>query len=119
MNKKNTFLFAIVLIHCLSSCSTREKIVYFQDKSVDSVLLQSNYTPTLKTDDFLSILVTADDTEAAAAFNFPPGTQQNFNNGYVIGNPAIIGYLVNANGEIKLPIIGALKVAGLNRMEAT
>ena len=119
MKKVLACLITIILVNYLSSCSTHNKIVYFQNKSVDSLWHQSNYTPTLKTDDFLSILITADDPEAAAAFNFPPGTQQNFNNGYVIGNPAIIGYLVNANGEIKLPIIGSLKVAGLNRMEAT
>jgi polysaccharide export outer membrane protein len=102
-----------------SACSTHKNLIYFQNDQPDITNLQSNYTPTLKADDFLAVLVTADDPEAALAFNFPLGTQQNFNNGYVVGNPALVGYLVNANGEIKLPIIGSLKVAGLNRMEVT
>ena len=93
-------------------------MVYFQG-GVNDTLAQTNYTPVLRADDFLSVLVTADDPEAAVPFNFPSGTQQNFNNGYVIGNPAPIGYLVDANGFIKLPIIGSVQVGGLNRMEAT
>ncbi len=101
------------------SCSTREKLVYFQQNKADSTVVQSNYTPVFKTDDFLSVLVTADDPEAAIPFNFPQGSQQNFNNGYTIGNPAVIGYLIDVNGEIKLPVIGAVKLSGLNRVEAT
>jgi polysaccharide export outer membrane protein len=119
MKKVLVNLIVLKLIVGLSSCSTREKILYFQQSAADSLKVQSNYTPTFKADDFLSVLVTADDPEAAVAFNFPQGTQQNFNNGYLIGNPAVIGYLVNANGEIKLPVVGTVKVAGLNRMEVT
>jgi polysaccharide biosynthesis/export protein len=118
--KNYIFLFLLIgLIIGSSSCSTREKLVYFQHNTTDSTAVQSNYTPVFKTDDFLSVLVTADDPEAAVPFNFPPGTQQMMNTGYVQGAVAPIGYLIDANGFIKLPIIGSLKVAGLNRMEAT
>ena len=118
--KNYLFLFLLIgIIIGSTSCSTREKLVYFQHNSSDSSAVQSNYTPVFKTDDFLSVTITSDDPEAAIPFNFPAGTQQNFNNGYVIGNPALIGYLVDARGEIKLPIIGSVKVSGLNRMEAT
>ena len=118
---KKIDLYHLIWIFLLvnSACSSHKDLIYFQKDLPDVSNLQSNYTPTLKTDDFLAVLVTADDPEAALAFNFPLGTQQNFNNGYTIGNPALVGYLVNANGEIKLPIIGSLKVAGLNRMEVT
>ena len=119
---RNCSLLCLILAFMvgITSCSTREKIVYFQDEVSDSLkVCQSNYTPIFKADDFLSVLVTADDPEAATAFNFPQGTQQNFNNGYIVGNPSMVGYLVNSNGEIKLPVIGTVKVAGLNRMIAT
>jgi polysaccharide export outer membrane protein len=119
MYKAFLYLFSFFALLNLESCSTHEKIVYFQQGAADSTATQSNYTPIFNTDDFLSVVVTSDDPEAAIPFNFPAGTQQNFNNGYTIGNPAPIGYLIDASGEIKLPIIGSLKVAGLNRMEAT
>jgi polysaccharide export outer membrane protein len=118
--KMGNYLLALMSFVLLAtSCSTREKIVYFGSKSTDEAKQQSNFTPILKVDDFLSVLVTADDPEAALSFNFPPGTQQSMNNGYVIGNPVLVGYLINSSGEIKLPVIGTVKVAGLNRMEAT
>jgi polysaccharide export outer membrane protein len=113
------FLFSLLVLGS-SSCKTREKIVYFQNGSIEAGNVNANYTPVLKTDDFLSVLITADDPEAAVPFNFPDGiVQQPLNNGYLIGNPSRVGYLIDANGEIKLPIIGALKLSGLNRMEAT
>jgi polysaccharide export outer membrane protein len=112
------FLFSLLVLGS-SSCKTREKIVYFQNGSTETGNVNLNYTPVLKTDDFLSILVTADDPEAAVPFNFPQGTQQMMNNGYIMGNSAPIGYLIDGNGNIKLPIIGAVKLVGLNRMEAT
>lgn len=119
MYKYLLYLLSVLALLELSSCKTREKLVYFQGSTSDSTIGQSNYTPVLKTDDFLSVLVTSDDPEAAVPFNFPATTQPNMNNGYMVGNPSTIGYLIDTNGEIKLPIIGNVKVVGLNRMEAT
>lgn len=119
MFKPFLYLLSFFALLNLGSCSTHEKIVYFQQGSAESTSTKSNYTPVFKTDDFLSVLVTSDDPEAAIPFNFPSNAQQNLNNGYIVGNPASIGYLIDANGNIKLPIIGAVKLVGLNRMEAT
>lgn len=119
MYKYLLYLLSVLALLELSSCKTREKLVYFQGSTSDSLIGKSNYTPILKTDDFLSVLVTSDDPEAAVPFNFPAATLQTMNNGYTMGNAASIGYLIDTNGEIKLPIIGNVKVVGLNRMEAT
>jgi polysaccharide export outer membrane protein len=103
----------------LLSCKTYEKMVLFHAGMSDSTKLYHNYTPTIKTDDFLSINITCDDIESAAPFNFPFGNVQNINNGYLIGNPALFGYLVNEKGEVKLPVLGNIKLADLTRMQAT
>lgn len=121
MQKHISYLILIFLIFQLSSCKTREHLVYFQQEGAgnNGGVIQGNYTPTLKTDDLLSILVTGDDPEAVIPFNLPAGlTPQNINSGYTMGNPAMNGYLIDINGEIAMPVIGRLKVAGLNRMEA-
>lgn len=119
MIKYIPFLILIFSLLQLSSCKTREKLVYFQHESSDSAIVHKNYTPIFKTDDLLSILVSGDDPEAVIPFNLPTAmTQQTINSGYTMGNPALNGYLIDANGEIAMPIIGRLKVAGLNRMEA-
>lgn len=119
MIKYIPFLILIFSLLQLSSCKTREKLVYFQHESSDSASVQKNYTPILKTDDLLSILVSGDDPEAVIPFNLPTAlTPQNINSGYTMGNPAPNGYLIDANGEIAMPVIGRVKIAGLDRMAA-
>jgi polysaccharide export outer membrane protein len=110
------FCFAFVLQ--LSSCKTRERMVYFQNQS-DSLANQFSYTPILQVDDYLSVKVTGIDPEAVAAFNLPIEIGQMTQSGYVQGNPARNGYLVDADGTITLPVIGAFPIAGLSRKEAT
>jgi polysaccharide export outer membrane protein len=102
----------------LFSCKTREKLVYFQTSNSSQESAPKNYTPVIKADDFLAIAVSCDDIEAAIPFNPPATLQPNMNNGYLIGNAATTGYLVDANGEIKLPVVGAVKIGELNRMQA-
>lgn len=115
------YLFVVSVLVILTSCKTREKLVYFQHGSADSAASASmNYTPVLRTDDFLSIIVTGEDPDAVLPFNLPTaGMPQSVNNGYTMGNPAPYGYLIDANGMVNMPFLGEIKLAGLNRMEAT
>ncbi|WP_186279994.1 polysaccharide biosynthesis/export family protein [Fluviicola chungangensis] len=111
------FLVSAFILALLSvSCRTAKEIVYFQDLETDSLQVSAqNFTPIFKVDDFLSIVITAEDQESARIYNLP--TASSSNQGYTIGNPALYGYLVNARGEISLPILGILNVAGKNRMD--
>jgi polysaccharide biosynthesis/export protein len=106
----------IVFSFVFHSCKTREKMVYFQGSSSDTLTSVSNYTPILKTDDYLSIQISGDDPEAVVPFNLPPTTA--LLSGYSNGTPALSGYLIDSKGEINLPVIGKINVLGLNRNEA-
>ena len=92
-------------------------MVYFQTAGTDSTAVApANYTPVFKTDDFLSILVTAEDPETAVPFNFPSaGVREPINFSYTTGTPSRTGYLIDEEGNVDLPIIGKVKVAGLSR----
>ncbi len=106
--------FFLVLLS--SSCRTGERVIYFQDSKSDSLAVYtSGFTPVFKVDDFLSIVITAEDVESSKIYNLPPVVTSN--QGYTIGNPAPYGYLVNSRGEISLPILGTIQVAGKNRMD--
>lgn len=111
------FSLILLLVGLQTSCGTRKKMVYFQEKS-DSVARQNaaHFTPVFEVDDLLQITITAEDPEAAKLFNGPTTTNPG-NSGYVMGNPAQNGYLVDATGNIHLPVLGKLAVAGKNRME--
>lgn len=108
----STFFLALLS----TSCRTGERVIYFQDSKSDSLTVSTpGFTPVFKVDDFLSIVITTADPESAQIYNLPTTTASN--QGYSIGNPAPYGYLVNSRGDISLPVLGSIHVAGKNRME--
>lgn len=110
-------LFLLVL---LQSCKTREKIVYFQGSFENKENQNTNYNPILKSDDFLSVIVSGEDPESVIPFNLNPvGIQQMSNNGYSTGMAAPFGYLVDKDGFISMPTVGKIQVGGLSRSDAT
>lgn len=110
MKQYVTFLLLLTGLITISSCKTYDKMVYFQGNTTDDSQVAANYNPVLKTDDLLTIQISADDPESIAAFN---GASEKDN------SSAGRNYLVNSNGELTLPIIGSVQVAGKSRQEAT
>jgi len=116
---KHLFFFSLALA-CLvlSSCGTYQKVVYFQDSENLEDSIPNQFNPIFKTDDFLSIVVMGQDTETVVPFNLPILGSPSVSSGYQTGMPATAGYLVDSEGYIKMPVIGRIKIAGLNRQEA-
>ena len=110
------FGFFALLLLLISSCKTREKLVYLQ--AGDASQVQANYQPLLRTDDQLLIQVGGADMEALAPFQFYYSTQQNQMNGLqALQALQGITYLVDVNGNINFPVLGFIKVAGLTRLQ--
>ena len=120
MHKKTIYLSILASLILLSSCGTHSKMVYFQSTEGDSTEVNiSQFKPTFKADDFISVVVTANDLASAIPFNYPSvGSGRNGMNGYVQGAPATSGYLIDGNGFVNLPILGKIKLGGLGRTEA-
>ena len=101
--------FAGVLL--ITSCATREQIVYFQGDQA-SFEQATDYVPTLQADDQIIITVSAIDIEATKPFN-----QINyFYQAQDISRRQT--YLIDQNGEIDYPVLGKVKLGGLTRNEA-
>jgi len=109
-----------VLTIILSSCASRKDVVYFQGVdtvAMDSINKNSNYSPILKPDDQLSIIVSSIDGEAALPFNLPAASV-NITGLNATGNPQIQAYLIAQDGTIEFPQLGRLHLAGLTRLQA-
>lgn len=112
--------FLLFLI--LTSCGTYDKLVYFQEnENTDNFFKSQSYTPVFQPDDLISILVMSENPEDAEPFNLPVSftSLSKSNNGYYNGIPSSGGYLIDSIGNVSLPIVGVVKLGGLNRMEAT
>ena len=114
-------LMAVAML-ILTSCKTREKVLYFQDISGNTVMPTQAISPlTYVPGDKLTVVVTSSATpQLAMKFNLPVVTIQA---GAVEGRSStsnqISVYTIDENGCIDIPSLGRVKVAGLTRAEVS
>jgi polysaccharide export outer membrane protein len=121
---KIKLLFVLLICLIVTSCKSRyTTIPYFQNLKLTNEVKEGvdNFTPiTIQKDDVLGIYITSTSSaDAVASFNNKL-TRINGNNDDVsVGNPInpFEGYLVDSNGEIQFPNLGAIKVDGLTTVE--
>jgi polysaccharide export outer membrane protein len=122
MNSKLTkvsFFIAVIVLFCCS-CSTYEHVPYFQDLDQNNITREdiNNYSPLIiQSGDLLAISVSSPSAGAeqfAYNLNRISGTQ-----GENQPQNSVIGYLVDNNGNINLPFVGQMKVAGLTTIGLT
>lgn len=99
----------VSMLWLLSSCIGRKQVDYFQSDPANpqsEVKLSSPYEPMIAPNDLLEIRVSSINPEAAKFFN--PGTGETQPEDVRLNT-----YLVDAKGEIELPLVGILRVVGL------
>ena len=122
INKEKCFFpafhFWVLCAILVSSCATKQDVVYFQNTGDFETLVDKNtFTPKFKVDDVISIYVSTLDNAASAPFNlFRAGSESIAGGGGGI-RPEQVDYLVDKDGEIDFPVIGKIKVAGLSSEE--
>lgn len=110
---KANFLLFLGVVLLMTSCASKKKMIYLQGIEESSTSEIVRYEPKIQLDDLIYINVSSESIEAAAPFNLGGDSQQ------TAGGNAIqySSYLVDNQGEINLPIIGSVKVAGLTKTE--
>ncbi|MEW7278483.1 polysaccharide biosynthesis/export family protein [Aquimarina sp. 2201CG1-2-11] len=111
--------FGIVFIG-LFSCKAPTNVVYFQNsENLEKIPSTTTFTPVFKVDDIISILVSAADMDAARPFNLMQGSSTSAVLGESSGGNSSVEptYLIDENGNIDFPVVGSLKIAGLNRVQ--
>lgn len=127
-----------IIIFCLTSCVQQKQIAYFQKalNQSDTIAVAQAYIPKIQPGDILAIPIGSLNPVASSFFNpysTMPVTSDNVaTSATPAGNtatsisvtaPSLVqtsapGYLVDANGNIELPLVGTVKVAGLTTIAA-
>ncbi|WP_114783167.1 polysaccharide biosynthesis/export family protein [Botryobacter ruber] len=123
---KINILYLLSMLLTFASCSHRN-LAYFSDLEEQAMYQEkivNEIEPKIQPYDLLSITVTSLNPEASALFN--TGTIStvssitNFSTtNSSIGAVAREGYLVDQEGNIKFPVLGKVKVAGLTKTQVT
>ncbi|WP_282638520.1 polysaccharide biosynthesis/export family protein [Sphingobacterium thalpophilum] len=91
-------------------------MAYLQEDSTLVNSLYEQYMPRIQANDILTVVVTAADPKVTAPFNpVSNTTNANMAQADIALRPT---YTVDGNGNIILPILGKVQVAGLTRIEA-
>ncbi|MEB2782618.1 polysaccharide biosynthesis/export family protein [Algoriphagus sp. C2-6-M1] len=117
--KMPIFIMLVFNVIIMTSCAKRN-LSYFNniDNSKDYTITDDKFTaPTIIPGDLLEITVTTINPESNLLFNYGVVRDESAGDNPVSNNSRIDGYLVDPTGQIDFPILGKVKVAGLNREE--
>jgi polysaccharide export outer membrane protein len=114
------FAFWFLGVAMISACTSSKEVYYLEGLSAGKYNESTDFqNPVIQIGDQLSIFVSSPNAELAALYNMPNSSSvQGVNNIQFQTAHPIIGYLVDANGEIVIPKIGSVKLAGLRHSEA-
>ncbi|MCM4157096.1 polysaccharide biosynthesis/export family protein [Gramella sp. AN32] len=110
-------LVLIGLILVFSSCATRDEVVYFKGiERLNGSINDKDYEPVFEENDVLRITVSSLDEISVKPFQMIQNGQSSSSSGSGSSqNNSLTGYLVNTDGYIQFPVLGAVKVAGKKR----
>ena len=121
MKMKNWMALGLVVMMA-SSCVTQKQMTYLQDASTTqteaiNAQFEAKSELIVRNGDAMTIFVTALDKEAVTPYNLPavvfsaPGSTQ------VQTTPMLQYYVVDNEGNIEMPVLGKIHVAGMKRTE--
>lgn len=119
---KRTSLWLLLIITSwhLASCLNTKKVVYMNDLSETTAgnlgVAKTNFENLIQKNDQLWISVGGSNPLDLVSINSANGSGGS-STGITASTGAAIGYLVEADGNIKLPYAGMVKAAGLTRLQ--
>jgi polysaccharide export outer membrane protein len=119
LKNKAIFIWCVLILVC-GGCASQKEVLYLQDVDpLKQQVISQNYEMIIHRDDLLAIMVNSKDPDLAIPFNMPLTTYQLGTSGGSYGVQRVLGYLVDAEGNIDFPILGKIKVEGQTRLQLT
>jgi|26BtaG_2_1085354.scaffolds.fasta_scaffold00002_215 polysaccharide export outer membrane protein len=119
--KCHKLFLILILIVIASSCVPRKEIAYFQGIEMLSQDSINRHSIVLKPNDLLSITVSSDNIESVRPFNLialsRPVTGVSNDMTISSGSSQEVPYLVDSDGAIHFPVLGAIQAQGLTPKE--
>ena len=121
--RKISILFTILISAMLLSCTSQRRVAYFRDVDVSSAAhinqaMSEIHEARIAVGDMLSIVVSGLDPVTVAPFNLPLVSHEAPGSERVQHMTMLQAYVVDINGDIMFPVVGAIHLAGLTRMQA-
>ncbi|MEO1486740.1 MAG: polysaccharide biosynthesis/export family protein [Bacteroidota bacterium] len=111
-NHMKKCVVAVLTVVFLASCASKQDVVYFQDASnFETIVSEDIYAYKFKVDDVVSIHVSTLDQQASIPFNLFKGAEE----GGI--RPEQVDYIIDKDGNIDFPVLGAIKIEGLSPEE--
>lgn len=108
----------LLLLFILTSCSTRKEIVYFQGaEKLQGMEFPMEFEPVFEVNDILHIKVSSQTPEVAEPYQMSMVGQGGAGGVGQQNNPALMGYMIDVNGNIPFPGLGQVPAAGKSRTE--
>ena len=93
------------------SCVTNRKVAYLQDmKHATQIELENRFEAVISPYDELDVVISSFDAELARPFNLRNSSSNTFSG-------TGLGYLVDQEGNIELPVLGVIHAQGLTRLQ--
>jgi len=110
-HKSTLLLFTLFASFYLNSCVSNESLIYLKGNTNDKIDKYEEPSYILRPKDILSIRLNSLESNTATYFN---EEQTNGGGGGLVNNTMLYlsGYIVDKKGNIKLPLVGEVAVAG-------
>ncbi|MEH6682579.1 MAG: polysaccharide biosynthesis/export family protein [Sediminicola sp.] len=106
------FVYSVSVLLLFASCASKQDIVYFQNASeFETIVSNNSFNNKFKVDDVVSIVVSTLDPVASSPFNLFKGAEE----GGI--RPEQVDYIIDKEGNIDFPVLGAVKIVGLSPEE--
>lgn len=121
-NLRKNIVYAVMLAALLfTSCTSYKKVPYLQNSQewTDTQQSVSAFEPKIHPQDLLNIVITSPDNPLASlSYNLVSPSESTSRGMTLQSQPSLQNYLVDPDGNVTIPNVGEVKIAGLTVSEA-